>query len=132
MSNAQFIANVDAWIDATQEELLEKTQLIILETFTRVIYRTPVLTGRLRGSWQLGVNSEPAGGKKPDDPQGSVTVTFTATAVEQMQLGDMMYFYNHQPYAAKMEYGGSKKAPRGMVRVTLREIQAIVNEVVGA
>jgi hypothetical protein len=34
------------------------------------------------------------------------------------------------PYALRLEYGWSKQAPAGMVRVTVAEFQAVVNAAV--
>lgn len=125
---ARFIAEVNAFIKGTKKEIKLQAKAVMLETFSRVVLRTPVLTGRLRGSWQISINSEP-GENQGEDKQGGVVLSFVRGKLDSFDLGDMVYFYNYQPYARRIEYGYSKKAPRGMVRVTLGEMNAIVSEV---
>jgi len=47
-------------------------------------------------------------------------------------VGQTVYLLNNLPYSVPLEYGHSKKAPQGMVRMTLARFQQIVDDVVRA
>lgn len=118
-----------------QDDLLRKASLDI---FSRIIMRTPVDTGRLRGNWQA-TTSRPAGGEVDRDDPGPVNDNGSGggSAVKDMTaivLGaehpTMFHLTNTLPYAAVIEYGGhSQQAPQGMVRRTVAEFQGIVEEI---
>ena len=79
-------------------------QLSTFEVFNRLVKRTPVDTGRLRGNWKM------------------TPVTFN--------LGGNTLISNDLPYAGAIEDGHSKQAPNGMVRITALEFKRIVKEFV--
>lgn len=84
-----------------------------LGLFGKIIKRTPVDTGRLRGNWFTSINVSP-NGKDSGSYEG---VTFKA------KLGDSIYFTNNLPYAKEIENGSSKQAPHGMIKVTVSEFE---------
>jgi hypothetical protein len=126
--NARFVADVDRWVGRTKQVMLDKSKAIVREVFIRVVRRTPVASGRLRGSWGLGINV-PDEVRNELDATGSVTISFMSSKLAQAKLGDNMIIYNPQPYARRIEYGYSKKAPQGMVRITMAEIPQIARQV---
>ena len=91
------------------------------EALARIVQRTPVDTGRARYGWAaagkaLGVNV----------PRPSNRATNVDPGVYEEQLsGNVKYirFENKVPYAIYLEYGWSKQAPLGMVRITLAELR---------
>jgi hypothetical protein len=64
------------------------------------------------------------------DPSGGVTLAKLRLQVEQLTIGQTAYIVNNLPYAAPLEYGHSKQAPGGMVRITLARFQQIVDEAI--
>ncbi len=83
--------------------------------------------GRFRGAWQVSLETLPA----PDvttsvDPKGDRTIQLGAEVIKGYQLGLVLYIVNNTPYAERLEYGWSKQAPNGMVRLTVAEFQGIV------
>ena len=83
-----------------------------LSLFSKVIARTPVDTGRARMNWMAGLNHPGAG-------------RFTRV-VATAKLGDSIFLTNNLPYIEALEYGSSKQAPAGMVRVTASEFKQVV------
>jgi len=101
----------------------------------RVIERTPVgqpstwqspssappgyVGGRARANWFPSIDSP------SDDTTDSTSTNESAsriTGIKEQIAGNVYYLTNNLPYIRRLEYDNwSKQAPRGMVRVTLRE-----------
>ena len=82
--------------------------------------------GRLRGNWQVGLNSTPNGEVDREDASGGTTIG-RGNAVIAGHRGDgSIFISNNLPYAQAVEGGHSKQAPAGMVRVTVAQFQRIV------
>lgn len=84
--------------------------------------------GRFRGNWQLSIGAPAEGTLDQVDPAGSVTLAKLRLQVQALTVGETAYIVNNLPYAVPLEYGHSKQAPGGMVRVTLARFQQIVDE----
>jgi hypothetical protein len=44
----------------------------------------------------------------------------------RLEAGSIFYLTNNLPYGERLEYGYSKQAPSGMVRITLAEYEKIL------
>jgi hypothetical protein len=86
--------------------------------------------GRFRGNWQFSIGAPAEGELDQVDPAGSVTLAKLRLQVEQLTIGQTAYIVNNLPYAVPLEYGHSKQAPGGMVRITLARFQQIVDEAI--
>lgn len=102
-------------------EVNDKTGKVVRQVYAGIVKRTPVLKGDLRASWNVSIDAPDytltTGGSKenPLPPKPFPNVRITSLSV--------WYISNGQPYARKMENGGSSKAPAGMVRVTIASIK---------
>jgi hypothetical protein len=109
---------------------------IALELFTRIVMRTPVDTGRLRGNWQPGAGVYVMEPVDSTDPGGGATIAMISQTVLGAAPFVALTLSNNLPYAGRIEYGYSKQAPAGMVRISAAEFQGIANvtiqEVAGA
>ncbi|MCX4217397.1 hypothetical protein MKZ87_07065 [Pseudomonas sp. MCal1] len=86
--------------------------------------------GRFRGNWQFLIGAPADGVLDQVDPGGNVTLAKLKLQVEQLTIGQTAYIVNNLPYAVPLEYGHSKQAPGGMVRITLARFQQIVDEAI--
>lgn len=87
---------------------------------------TPVDTGNARGSWYPALNGEPA--SSASGVRGGVVASdLAAIAFRNGKAGDTFELWTNVVYMPPLEYGHSKQAPRGMVRLTLRNAQNIGN-----
>jgi hypothetical protein len=101
----------------------------LIDITTRVIERTPVDTGRLRGNWQIGIGTEPHGELDVEGPgMASATISDITGELSKAQIDDAIFFVNNLPYASVVEAGSSKQSPAGMLEVTLREFGVIVDK----
>ena len=108
-----------------------------ISLFGRIIKRTPVLTGRLKGNWQIDVNKPPTGIVSIDDntpisQSSSVSIAKVITGVGKPSLDDTIYMVNNLPYAQLVENGNySTQAPAGMVGVTAAEFEREIERQAG-
>lgn len=98
-----------------------------VDFFGKVVYRTPVLTGTLISSWDLGFNFAPSDVKQKKYGVGNklaevqLKMSELRTRMKSVDGGDVVYFVNNQPYAVAIEYGSSAKAPQGVLGVSIVE-----------
>jgi hypothetical protein len=109
----KYNGNVDKAVRTTGFELVR-----------RVVNNTPVDSGLLRGNWQATVDAPATGTIEREDKAGQATIQAAMPAIKQM-TGRVFWLSNNLPYARRIEYEGhsSIKAPAGMVRVSIAELQ---------
>ena len=131
INTEEFMREFNQWVAQTNRAYDDTLAATALDMFSKIVRRTPVDSGRLRGNWQVGLGSAPSGVNTTTDRGGS-TATNNARAVLSSYRGGSIYFSNNLPYAMVAEYGlwgdgpktsggFSNQAPSGMVRVTLTE-----------
>lgn len=85
--------------------------------------------GAFRRNWQLTITS-PASGVLPGvDPSGGQAIAAAAAVLSAFKAGPVIHINNNLPYGPALEFEGhSSQAPAGMVRVTLTELESVLNE----
>ena len=104
-------------------------QKISMEAFKRIIYRTPVDTGRARANWGCTIGKPRTGEQSEStDKSGSSTTAAMMATVQGFSGDGSTFLVNNLPYIGVLEYGkadgspGSAQSPQGMVRVTAAEM----------
>ena len=118
----RFAVNVKKWSKRTGLSLEQAARGSIIEIFKRVIDRSPVDKGTFRGNWQVdqrGFTFEKT------DKSGAVTIAMMTTKVNAKPLGGVTSLINNAPYGERLEFGHSKQAPMGMIRITAKEFRAV-------
>ena len=109
---------------AMHERMVRGTEI---QLFSAVIMDTPVDTGRLRGNWQISLDTPKTGVTDIDDKSGALTVASVVSFTATLKGGRLTYLANNLPYAERIEYGWSKvKAPEGMVRRNVARFNRIL------
>ena len=129
---AGFAEAVAAFSAKTQAKLETAVRKIALDVFSEVILMSPVDTGRFRGNWQVAIGNIPTGTVEIDDKTGTATIAKVQAETLNLQVGQTIYLINNLPYAQKLEFGHSKQAPAGMVRITVQKYQPVVDAVARA
>jgi len=80
--------------------------------------------GRARANWQMTIGT-PASGTIESTDQGRA-MRNAPTVLRRVRGDASIYITNNLPYIGELEDGHSGQAPRGMVKVTLREFEGIV------
>jgi hypothetical protein len=104
-------------------------QKVTFEVFRSVILRTPVDTGRARANWMPSVGSPNlmAHGAPVVDKAGNDAIARAGDVALKTPAGNITYLTNTLPYIRRLEYGYSKQAPAGMVRITAVSFQNTLN-----
>jgi hypothetical protein len=101
--------------------------LLMAETDARLKMKSPVDTGRFRASWTLAVG-------QPDPSVAAAAqagnVATPEPRIPAITVGATYYHANSLPYARRIEYGWSKQAPSGVVRLTAAEVPQIIEALV--
>lgn len=84
--------------------------------------------GRFRGNWQVTFDRPAVGAIDRVDKAGTVTLAAGREVLAHYDSGEYgsIWFTNNVPYAKRLEYGWSKQAPAGIVRVVAAEINSKV------
>lgn len=134
MANVSFEAEVRALVEKRKLSLELITKRIVFDVFSRVIMKTPVDTGRLRANWVVSVGDVPKkavneskmdpSGVTPDGSGSSATKSEVLGELGKQKLaGTVVWLTNSLPYAYPIEYGHSRQAPQGMVRLSVAEVK---------
>lgn len=129
---AAFDRTVSDFCSAFPEQLAsEAFRKLALEALRRLVYKTPVKTGRARGGWQvvtLGKGTilrglaAMAGRMEKADPDGAETIRRGMAEIEQVPGFSIIDVENHVEYIIRLEEGHSKQAPQGMLALTFDEL----------
>lgn len=125
-----FSAQVAQFAEQAMAKADKAVRVIARQTLVRVQSKTPVDSGALRRSWTVSLNAFPT------NYNGDRTV------INQIKFGDVIVIATNKPYAPMLEYGlypnppkkptgktkngYSVQAPKGMVRITVQEVQAFI------
>lgn len=102
-----------------QREVGKQQRAVSLGCLSGVVLRSPVLTGRFRGAWTVGVGAPQTTVPQQVDPAGAATLARGTAAIKTVKGDRPVYIENGLPYAAKLEDGGSSQAPAGVAAVTI-------------
>ena len=95
---------------------------------SRIIKESPVDTGRFRGNWQASIGSPASATTSRLDSTGAGSINDVAVTLQGLKLGQTFYLANNLPYARRLEYGYSKQAPSGFLRINLQRVQFEINK----
>jgi len=109
----------------SEQQMKTVIQKITMEAFERVVLKTPVDTGRARANWSPSIGA-PTAASYPErmDKSGGVSIAAAQRAAFDWNCIGSIFLCNNVNYILPLEYGSSRQAPAGMVRVTLGEISA--------
>ncbi len=128
MALGSFELDIARFVEKAKGNIDLVVRKVALDVFKRVIMKSPVKSGRFRGNWQVAIGSVPAGTLELNDKAGTATIAKVTATTLQMQAGQVITLVNNLAYARRLEYGWSKQAPNGFVRLTVTEYGAVVNK----
>ena len=110
-----------AQLSIAKQERVVKSSFIQLRNEMEV--KSPVDTGRFKANWIGAVGSVDS--TTADSNRNAVGAL--STMLGGFRMGEVFYYTNSLPYAKALEYGHSEQASGGMVRLTARRWNSIVN-----
>ena len=126
-----FAADLRAYCEKTQVDVERFTRRVALQIEASCVGLSPVDTGRFRANWFIGIGSPYRQTSLMVDKDGSTTILKAAGALEAWQPGQEIWVSNSLPYAQRLEYGWSKQAPGGMVRLTVQRFGDFISKAAG-
>lgn len=122
----RFAMELDAEFEREVEgKLREVTQKVAVEGLSRVVLKTPVDTGRARGSWTVSIGAPDSSEPGRLDPGGQQAISEGSGRIGGMREPDVIYIQSNVPYIEVLENGHSAQAPNGMVALTVAELEAM-------
>ncbi len=116
--------DLDAFARELDLSVSKVRRKIALDLFGKVSDKTPVLTGRAKGSWAAS-DDVPSDFVAPEEgfaDRGPVDLNSEEPFASA-------WIVNNLPYITALEFGHSGQAPAGMVRVSMAEIEAEVQAI---
>lgn len=103
------------WLNLAPALVVQKTAIDIL---SEVIYRTPVDTGRARGSWTVGIDQMP----DADDFGVDYLINMNRNigAINNTPNIARAFIVSFLPYILALENGSSRQAPNGMATIAIQ------------
>lgn len=129
MSNAAFKRRFAAVLARVGDKAELVTRKTALELFSSMVQKSPVDTGRFRGNWQCGFGSINTSTASGEDKSGAGAIGRANVVLNGFRAGQTIYLTNSMAYSRRLEYGWSKQAPGGMVRITIREYSGYLRKV---
>lgn len=100
------------------------------DVLAKTVLRSPVDTGRFRANWVTTYGNPSYRTTAATDRSGQASILKGQGTIRRTPAGETIYILNSLPYAIPLEYGHSKQAPAGMVRLTVAEFQTFVDNAV--
>ena len=112
-----------AQLTKAKQERVVKSSFIQLGN--EMEFKSPVKSGRFKDNWIGAVGS--VNTMTTDSNRNAVGALSTMLSGFRICDNYVLYYTNSLPYAQALEYGHSEQAPGGMVRLTARRWNSIVN-----
>lgn len=132
MPNSNFSATVDKWVAASEQRMTavfhESTQRVTALAQSRI----PIDTGYARASVQASLQAMPPINPASKNETGNAVgdnFGVISAVIAGARLGQTIYIGWTAAYVGFLEYGHSKQAPSGFVRISAMEWPTIVNQV---
>ena len=122
-NNDKFRASFAKRINKSKGKFELFVQKLAVEIDKRLVFRSPVDTGRFRANWVVG-NGSINGNTKESFTAANNSIEINSIKVN----GQIIYITNSLPDANRLEYGYSEQAPQGMVRITAVEANQIARQ----
>jgi hypothetical protein len=142
MADKKFQRTITKWIRETKLSGTDVMRKVVLDGLRGVQLRSPVKTGRFRGSHRVGVNVRDLSVEPDLGPEGNLSEPFGSApsgselgkaGIERlvaMKWGDTAHITNNLEYARPLENGSSRQTgnqPDGIYGATAAELVANID-----
>lgn len=84
--------------------------------------------GRFKNNWQVGISGINTNTDRGPSSDGNAALAAYDAAIKGWRPGMSIFLTNSMPYAQRLEYGHSKQAPGGMVRLTVQNYSQAIKK----
>jgi hypothetical protein len=136
-SIVDFQADLKQFSQLLDVRVAKLMRYVTLELFGQIVLRWPVDTGYSRANWRIGVG-EPdltVTAPPPDAARGKGRQIYGPPDVDFTELESIdgtqpVFITNSVPYAIYLEEGHSQQAPNGVVRISVAQLEANIDQIV--
>ena len=114
---ANFTFDMSRFANKSLGEIEQVVRKTAIDLTTSIIKSTPVDTGRARANWF--VSFESAIEDTTDNTNFNSALADGINTLLKGKIGKYIYIQNNLDYIVKLEYGASKQAAQGMVRINV-------------
>ncbi len=108
--------------DVVEQNIVKRVRIIAMAMLGEVVLRSPVDTGRFRGSHTISIDSPVYSDSGRLDRSGGSTTIAGLSALTGLEPFTQVFIQTNLPYAQKLEDGHSKQAPAGIYRVAFHGV----------
>jgi len=125
MSYKNFEIKLNKDLVDTDEKIEDVISLIAMDSLRGIVLKSPVDFGTFRRNWIVSKNRMNPATIKGVDKTGTQTIAKGTQTIETFEYkkDKSIIIQNNLPYGNRLENGWSKKAPKGMVALTLAEMR---------
>jgi hypothetical protein len=102
---------------------------ISIKMFNQIVMATPVDTGEARGGWNASMSYPDLSETGRRDPTGAAALKDIESTIKA-DRSQIAFLSNSVGHIVPLEYGWSKQAPEGMVRITVTSFNTMIREVI--
>lgn len=123
-----FALDVSKFVEKAKKNPEKVMRQVSIKLFSAIIKASPVDTGRFRMNWMASGSAPSSGTTDATDKSGNIAIGNATSFV--LKAADWREFTltNNLPYAQRLEYGWSKQAPQGFVRVNVGRFQNLIDQ----
>lgn len=125
---SKFTLDIQAFVAKAKKNPETVMRAVSLKLFSAIIKSSPVDTGRFRGNWQTAGATPATGFIAGVDPTGNKAFNSAATYITNSPNWYEFTLTNNLPYAQRLEYGWSKQAPQGIVRINVTRFNTLLEQ----
>ena len=106
-----FTLDLTRFAQKADADMTAVVQKVAMEAFKRVIFRTPVDTGRARANWGCTIGKPRTGMQvESTDKSGAATTAAMVATVQGIKGDGSVFLVNYVPYINELEKGSSQKS----------------------
>ncbi|EDY5968324.1 HK97 gp10 family phage protein [Salmonella enterica] len=128
---SKFTLDVKSFCEKAKKNPETVMRQVSIKLFRAIILGSPVDTGRFRNNWfaAIGPNHSMETTNYTGKEGTAAINRMTRVVGESRGMGwTELTLTNNLPYAQRLEFGWSKQAPVGMVRVNIARFNTLLNE----
>lgn len=114
----------------------DKAEMVVrgaaLELGGQMVDRSPVDTGRFKNAWVTSTGVANRSKSAEPDPSGARARAMLNEKIAGWKPGQTIWILNNLPYAKRLEYGWSKQAPGGIVRLSVQNYSVALKKAADA
>ncbi len=123
-NKARFTVNLSKFKDLVAEQHAILLRKVAFQLLGLIVEKTPVKTGRAQNNWQVAVDTS-AGDAVIEGKRSSGAVQADGLSkLATVKAFSTILLYNNVEYIVFLEEGSSTQAPRGMVQISILEVEA--------